>query len=127
MRRFRYALDPACLIACAIYALDRWGLHGHLSRAVWPGHFRDAFLVPAALPLLLWVEDKLGLRLQPGGMPTWSEVLLHLAVWSFAAEALLPRFDHHVTGDWVDVAAYALGAALAFAWWHRPALRRAHS
>ena len=118
MRRFAYARDPLCLLACAGYALNRWALRpmGWASGPFMRGHFNDLLLIPAALPLVLWGQRRLGLR-TVDTPPTWPEIALHLVVWSVAAEAIAPHLWRHATGDWLDVAAYAVGALAAGSWW----------
>jgi hypothetical protein len=43
--------------------------------------------------------------------------MLHLGVWSFVAEAVMPRLSAHAVGDWRDVIAYGAGALAAGCWW----------
>lgn len=116
MSRFRYALDPLCLGACGLYAVERWLIRPHVAAVFWHGYATDFLLIPAALPLLLWVHRRLGLRAhdrRPAGM----EILLSFAVWSVAAEMVAPWVFKSAVGDWRDVLAYAVGAALAGGWW----------
>lgn len=119
--RFRYGLDPVCLGACALYALNRWGLKPHVASPFLRGHFNDLLMMPCALPLVLWVQRRLGWRLHDES-PTLPESALHLGLWAVIAEWIGPRFLHHGTGDWADVAAYTAGAvASAVLWrsrWH---------
>lgn len=117
MKPFRYALDPLCLAAGAAYAANRWLIPATAKGPFLRGHFADLLLIPAALPLVLWVHRRLGLR-KSDQPPDWREVLLHLAVWSLAAEAIGPRLFARATGDAWDVAAYAAGAGGALLWWH---------
>lgn len=117
MKRFRYALDPLALAAGAAYAANRWLVPAAAKGPFLRGHFADLLLIPAALPLMLWVYRHLGLRdhdRRPGG----GEVLLHLGAWSLAAEGIGPRLFARATADGWDVAAYAAGAAGALLWWH---------
>ena len=116
MKRFGYAVDPLCLVACGLYALNRWWLAPHVGGTFLEGYFNDLLLIPAALPLVLWLQRRVGCRLndQP---PGWSEIALHLVVWSITAEAIVPRLLSHATADWRDVVAYACGAAVAGCWW----------
>lgn len=116
MTRFRYALDPLCLTAGVAYAVGRWFVQPHVPSGFWHDQFTDCLLIPAALPLLLWVYRRLGLRTHDG-FPTWSEILLAFAGWSVAAEWLAPRFFAAATGDWRDVLAYAAGAWTAGTGW----------
>lgn len=116
MSRFRYGLDPLCLVAMVTYAFGRWGLRSWIGSGFWHDQFTDLLLVPAALPLVLWLQRRVGLRLHDAP-PTWREVGLHLAVWSLAAEIVAPPLFSGSTGDWRDLVAYGAGATLAGAWW----------
>ncbi len=119
VRRFRYALDPLCVFACALYALNSWGLKPALS--AWPfiqGQLNDVLLIPAALPLVLWLQRRLGLRADDA-MPGAGEIALHVAVWAAIAEGAGPFLLHRGTADWWDVVAYCVGAAVACALWRR--------
>jgi SAM-dependent methyltransferase len=114
--RFRYALDPLCVLACGLYAVNRWVIRPHFHATFWHSYSTDYLLIPAALPLILWIYRQLGLRLHDE-RPSWSEIGLHFAVWSVAAEAVAPHLFKSATGDWWDVFAYAVGAAVAGTWW----------
>lgn len=116
MRRFRYGLDPLCLLSCAAYAANRWIIRPHTAAVFWHSYSTDYLLIPAALPLLLWVYRRLGLRLDDS-WPDWSEIALHFAVWSVAAEAVAPQLFRSAIGDWFDVLAYAIGGVIAGCWW----------
>ena len=118
MAGFRYWRDPICLAACAAYAVNRWLLRPHFALGPFMrGHFNDCLLIPAALPLVLWLQRRLGLRTHDG-RPTGGEILLHLAIWAFIAEGAGPWLTHHGTADWWDVAAYSAGAAACSVFWH---------
>jgi ubiquinone/menaquinone biosynthesis C-methylase UbiE len=114
--RFRYGLDPLCLLAGGLYAVCRWLIRPHTASVFWHAYSTDYLLIPAALPLWLWVLRKLGLR-AGDFFPTWREIGLVFAVWSIAAEATAPHLFRTATGDWFDVLAYAVGAVIAGAWW----------
>ena len=116
MRRFRYALDPLCLIACGCYALNHWVLANVLLGPFWRGHFDDLWFIPAALPPMLWLERRLGLR-DHDRLPDWAEIGLHFAIWSVAAEVVAPSVFPHKVRDWWDISNYAVGAAVAGIWW----------
>lgn len=118
MSRFRYACDPLCLAACAGYALNRWLVPLALQGVFLRNHFTDTLLVPAALPLMLWLQQRLGLR-PPDTRPRWSEIFLHLIAWSVAAELIAPHLFDRATGDPWDVVAYAGGALVSGLLWHR--------
>lgn len=116
MRRFRYALDPLCLLSCGLYAACRWLIRPHTAAVFWHSYSTDYLLIPAALPLLLWVYRRLGLRAHDR-FPAWRETGLYFLIWAVAAEGVAPLLFKSATGDWWDVAAYAAGAVLAGGWW----------
>lgn len=124
MNRFGYWRDPLCLLAIAAYALNRWGLAPHVHWSFLHTHGDDLFLIPAALPLVLWIQRHLRLR-QHDQFPTTLEILFHLVVWSIVCEGIGPRIMPHCVGDPYDVLAYAAGAIGAGLWWHYAANRTA--
>ena len=116
---FRYWRDPVCITACAAYAVNRWLLKPHFAMGSFMrGHFADVLLIPAALPLVLWLQRRLGLRTHDGP-PGGGEILLHLAVWAFIAEGAGPFLTHRGTADWRDVLAYSAGGAVCYVLWRR--------
>jgi hypothetical protein len=121
MKRFGYARDPLCLLACGLYALNRFWLRQHVGGGFLHGYFNDLLLIPAALPLILWVQRRMGVR-PDDARPRWSEIALHLIAWSFIAEAVMPHLARHAIGDWKDVVAYGVGGVVAGCWWQLGAL-----
>lgn len=116
MNRFRYARDPVCLAACAGYAVNRWLLPPTLQGGFLRNHFADLLLIPAALPLMLWLHRRFGWR-PADARPRWSEIALYLVVWSVATELIAPHLFARATGDPWDVAAYAGGALVSGLIW----------
>lgn len=116
MKVFGYARDPLCGLAITLYVVNRWVLKPAFDWTFLHWHFNDVLLIPAALPLVLWVQRKLGWR-DHDRYPDSKEIALHLLVWAVIAEGLGPLLFDHVTGDWRDVIAYAAGALLARLWW----------
>ena len=121
VRPFRYLSDPLCLGCCALYAANRWAVKPHFHGAFIHSWFNDALLIPCALPLVLCVHAWLGWREQDV-MPGAGEIIAHLAGWSVLFEVIGPRLMNRATGDVLDVAAYTVGAAVAYVWWHRKRL-----
>lgn len=113
---FRFGRDPVCLAACGLYALNRW-----LLLPLFPGvpflhsHFNDTLLVPAALPWVLFIQNRLGWR--GYDLPTWGEIGAHWAIWSVICELVAPLLFKRATGDVTDVLAYGLGALIAGCVW----------
>lgn len=116
VKRFGYALDPLCVLACGLYVLNRVWFLNHLGGSLFQGQFNDLLLIPAALPFMLWLHRRLGLR-RDDQPPRWGEIALHLCLWSVAAEMLAPHLFTRATADWRDVAAYTAGGAIAGCWW----------
>ncbi len=116
MKRFLYVFDPLCLGTQGLYVVNRWCLKPFLSRGFLHSHFNDLLLVPAALPLVLYVQRRLGLRSHDAA-PTMAEIIFHTLLWSVICEALGPVLFHRGTADLKDVFAYGTGAALAWMWW----------
>ena len=123
MRPFRYALDPLCLLSCLAYAGNRWLLKPVSHSAFLQGNFNDLLLIPAALPFLLWLERRLGLRAHDRPPSAW-EVGAHWLIWSIMAEVIAPHLFTGAVGDIRDVIAYAAGALIAGCWWNRHAFVR---
>ena len=119
MTRFGYGRDRLCWLACTLYAVNRWVLPATWKNPFLRNYFDDLLLIPAALPLMLWLQRRLGLR-KTDAPPDWREVLLHLVIWSFAAEVIGPRLFQRATGDAWDVVAYAAGAIIATLVWRSP-------
>jgi hypothetical protein len=126
MRRFLYLRDPLFLIGCAAYALNRWLIKPHIHTGFFHSHFNDLWLIPCALPPILWLHRQFNLRTHDAA-PLISEILPHLVFWSALFEWIGPKFAAHTTGDPLDVLAYVIGAIIAGLWWQRerwqPALR----
>ena len=116
VKHFGYLRDPLCVVACGLYVLNRAWLRGHVGGQFFTGYFNDLLLIPAALPLVLWLQRRLGVR-GNDHPPRWPEIALHVVVWSVTAEGIMPHVVAHATGDWHDIVAYAIGAIVAGCWW----------
>ena len=120
MKRFGYFRDELFLTAATCYGLNRWLVKPLVASPFMRGQFNDLLLIPAALPVVLWVQRKLGLRTKDVP-PSWSEIGFHLLVWSAICEYIGPMWLHRGTSDLWDVAAYAVGGVAAGVWWnHSP-------
>jgi hypothetical protein len=117
---FCYCRDGLFVLCCLLYAVNRWVVSPHAHSAFLRGHFNDLLLIPCALPLLLLLQRRLGLRTHDR-IPTAWEITLYLAVWSLLFEVIGPHVIRRATGDPWDVVAYVLGGIVAGLWWHRPA------
>lgn len=126
MSRFGYWRDSLFITASIAYAVNRWLVLPLTSSPFLHGHFDDLFLIPAALPILLWMQRQLGLRTHDD-FPTWWEMAFHLIVWSVICEFIGPLWFHHGTADVWDVVAYATGGIVACVWWNRRKVQTAVS
>ncbi len=95
--------------------MNRWLLKPHLRVEFLHSHFNDLWLIPCALPLVLWLHRQLGWRADDAP-PRWGEIALHFVVWSLLFEVIGPHLMR-VTGDPLDVLAYAAGGLGAGLWW----------
>lgn len=121
MRPFRYLRDSLFLIGCTAYAINRWLIKPHLNHGIFHSQFNDLWLIPCALPPVLWLHRRLELRTHDAP-PQPSEIAGHLVFWSLLFEWIGPKIVAPTTGDPADVLAYAIGATLAGLWWHRERL-----
>jgi hypothetical protein len=103
--------------ACALYALNRWVLKPFVGAPFFDNWFADTLLIPCALPPLLWLQSRLGIRAHQKN-PAWREIGFHLAIWSVLFEVAGPLIYRHPVGDWRDVLAYTGGALFAGCWWN---------
>ncbi len=119
MTPFAYLRDPLFLTACAAYFVNSLWLRHTFPSWFLHSYFNDLLLIPAALPPVLWLERRLGLRTYDCG-PTWPEVFGHVVVWSVICEIVGPFWLHCGRADVGDVLAYVLGGVAAGFWWaHR--------
>jgi hypothetical protein len=118
VKPFRYWRDSLFLLACSLYAINRWGIiprvHGGFLRC----QFNDLLLVPCALPPLLQLQRWVKLR-RHDEMPSPGEIALYLVVWSILFEVIGPHIMRRATGDPWDVVAYLAGGIFAGFWWNR--------
>jgi hypothetical protein len=128
-RHFRYFADPICIAALIIYPINRWVLKPYgLSGAFGTCYLNDLLCLPLFLPMILYVQRRIGLRLHDGPPRMW-EILQHWAIFSVLFEAILPRYPRYFrsVADPVDVVAYLAGGITAWLCWqwmtnsHRPA------
>jgi hypothetical protein len=122
MRRFLYLRDPLFLVGCAAYAINRWLVKPHVHIGFFHSYFNDCWLIPCALPPVLWLHRRFGLR-SHDAPPRVSEIVTHLIFWSLLFEWIGPKYVQHAVGDPLDALAYAVGALAAGLWWHWHALR----
>jgi hypothetical protein len=109
----RHGVQPPWLLALGCYGMHvSWAPHASMPSWV-SAYWNDFWMMPCALPLVLWVYRFVGLR-SSEGPATAGEILSHGVLWAFMAEGLAPElFPHSVRDPW-DVLAYFLGGLLLF-------------
>ncbi len=117
MPRFHGFRDRLFLTGWLAYGLNRCLIKPLVGPGFMMFHFNDLWLIPCALPPVLWLHHRLGLRGQDDP-PQPGEIAGHLVFWSLLFEWLLPNMTHS-KGDPADVVAYTAGALIAGLWWNR--------
>jgi hypothetical protein len=121
--RFGYLRDPLFLACVLVYFVNRFVLKTIWETGFVHEHLNDLLCIPFWVPIMLWVERRLGLR-RDDSPPEAVEVVVPLVLWSWLFEIALPRtelFGRYCTADHRDVlyyAAGALGAAVFWRWWY---------
>jgi hypothetical protein len=121
--RFLYLRDPLFLLCLLTYFVNRLVL-----KAVWKEgfvheHLNDLICVPFWVPIMLFVQRRLGLRAGDPS-PSPGELVIPLIVWSWVFEILLPEAGTpggEFVADHLDILCYALGAlvgGLFWRWWY---------
>jgi hypothetical protein len=118
--RFRYCFDPLFVAACGCYTLNRWVLRPRLSSPFLRNWFNDLLLIPCALPLVLWIFRRCGMR-DTDCPPGLRELLWILAVWSVLFEWIGPHWIPWTTADLWDVLMYWAGGLISWGIWNRGA------
>lgn len=136
MTGFGYLRDRVCQISLAAYAFNHLVLVPRLAGFIlahltwaWPflhSHFDDLLLMPAALPVVLWLQRLMGLR-NHDLPPSWLEMWAHLAVWSVMCKVVGPLCLHVGVADPWDVLFFAAGGLFAVLWWRAEARQVAGS
>ena len=117
--KFRYLADPICLGAVVIYLVNRlWMKPFGISGTFGQWYLNDVLCLPLFLPVILWVQRRIGLRLHDGPPRVW-EIFQHWAIFSIVFEVILPRWPQvfRTTADPWDVVAYLAGGMGAWMWW----------
>lgn len=130
MKRFSYLHDRLFVFSLMAYAVNRLLVrphgreffHAHCpwAWAFFHSHFDDLLLMPVALPVMLWMQRRLGLRKQDHP-PGWREMLAHLALWSLMCKFIGPVYFRIGVADPWDVLFFAAGGMVACWWWQRSA------
>jgi hypothetical protein len=128
MKRFDYLRDPLFVVSLAAYAINKLLILPHFQQLLrfhlswaWPflhSHFDDLLLMPAALPVVLWLQRLVGLRTHDRP-PGWREMFFHLAIWSVMCKVVGPGLLKIGVADPWDLLFYAGGGAAACLWWNR--------
>jgi hypothetical protein len=120
---FRYLCDPLFLACVIVYFVNRFVLKSIWETGFIHAHLNDLICIPFWVPVMLWVERRLGLR-RSDEPPEAVEIIIPLVFWSWVFEVYLPGtklFGRYCVADYRDVfyyAAGALAAAIFYRWWY---------
>jgi len=117
--RFRYLRDPLFLACLIGYFVNRLLIRPHVHGGFFHNSFNDLICIPFWIPIMLWAMRRLRLR-RHDEPPTWIEIVLPVAIWSFVFEVWLPRaswLPKPTVGDPADILAYASGALVSMVFW----------
>lgn len=123
---FLYLRDPLFLFCLTTYVLNRVVLKAIWREGFVHEHLNDLICIPFWVPIMLFVQKKLGLRAGDAS-PRPRELVIPLIVWSWMFEVFLPQTSFlggRFVADHVDVLFYALGAlaaAIFWRWWYSAA------
>ena len=109
--------DPFWHVSLACYALHRCWQGFHTGSGWFDHYWNDLWMLPCALPLVLFLYQILGLRLC-GAVPSGSEIFWHGMLLSLMAEVAGPLLFEHAVGDPWDILAYAMGGGMLYCRWH---------
>jgi hypothetical protein len=121
--RFLYLRDPLFLVCVATYFINRLVLKAIWKEGFVHEHLNDVICIPFWVPIMLFVQRKVGLRADDAG-PRPGELVIPPILWSWIFEILLPAvpsLGHAFFADHLDVLAYcvgALGAGVFWRWWY---------
>jgi hypothetical protein len=120
IRTFRYLADPVCIASLTLYAINRFVLKPHhIGGWFTHGYLNDVLCLPLFVPIILRVQQLLGLRRHDAYPRAW-EIFQHGIIFSVVFQLILPRFPQTFTsaGDPYDILAYLAGGLLAGAYWN---------
>ena len=119
-RRFRYVDDPICIVAMALYVVNRLVLKPrHIGGWLVHDYLNDLLCLPIFLPIILRLQSAFGIR-RHHAPPTLLEVIHNWVIFSIVFEVVLPRlsaFDS--VSDPFDCVGYLLGGLGAYLFWKR--------
>jgi len=112
-RKYLYCFEPISVASTFIYILNRFLLKPYLFSQNKFVHFylNDLLTFPVAFPFLLYIFRILHLR-RKHDMPSLSECIIWLIVWSTIFELIGPYYFHQGTSDPLDIVCYSVGLVL---------------
>lgn len=115
-KKYKFIRDYFFLISLIIYGLNYVSIKfGIYTNYFMQCYFNDIFLVPVALPVVLYIVKLLKYR--GSYYPTLSEILTCLIIWSVFFEYIGPKYLNKGIADVYDVIAYFIGAVVSFIVW----------
>jgi len=116
---FQYLRDPLFLVCFILYWVNRFLEDYDLSTPFLRSYLNDLLCVPFWIPIMLWVNRRLGLR-RHDAPPLSYEIVIPLLIWVVVFEVILP--STHIwrgvaVADPNDVLCYSLGGLIAARIW----------
>ena len=118
--KFAYLRDPLFLACFAVYWLHRLLAWQGLSTPWLRAYLNDLICLPFWIPIMVWVQRRLGLRLHDDP-PTAIELILPLVIWAAVFEVILPStrtWSDLAFPDPADVLCYSAGGLAAAFYWN---------
>ncbi|HAC62108.1 MAG TPA: hypothetical protein DCF68_00880 [Cyanothece sp. UBA12306] len=116
---FLYLKDPLFLSCFILYFFNRYGLEKMLNIAFFSSYLNDLICVPFLVPIMLYVQHKIGLR-EDNTPPKFYEIIIPVIIWSVIFEVILPQnpiISHLAIADPYDVVCYIIGGLIAGIIW----------
>lgn len=118
---FRYWREPLCVVAVVLYVANSvwWKPMTSDPTSFVHCYLGDVLCLPVCIPVTLWLQRKLSLRLHDQ-RPSLREIALHWLLWTACFEwlgPLLPLLAPGAVSDPWDAVAYAVGGLLAALLW----------
>ncbi|MDC0267910.1 hypothetical protein OAK97_01240 [bacterium] len=110
-------LDPFWLVSLFFYTGHRLWQYISPASGWMSSYWNDIWMLPCALPPVLCLYERLGLR-RVDLQLSLPEILWHGLLWGMMAEWLGPMFFQHVTGDPWDLLAYGVGGGMLYLRWN---------
>ena len=128
MKAYGYLEDRLFQVSLGLYAANRLVILPHFSisaRKIHPwiwaflhGHLDDTLLIPAALPVVLWIQRRTSLR-NHDRPPSFMEIASHTLIWTLICKFIGPLAWHWGAEDPWDVLCFVCGGLVSWILWQK--------